>query len=90
MNATAWPAMPIARAHELLTGAGSPLEMETKVIRGVETRVWKNAPPTLKAGFLLGRTFGDRDFLVHEDERVTFEGFARATLTLAHRFIVTG
>jgi long-chain acyl-CoA synthetase len=86
----AWPAMSIARAHELLTAPGSPLEMETVVIRGVETRVWKNAPPTLKAGFLLGRSFGDREFLIHEDERVTFEGFARATLTLAHRFIEDG
>ncbi len=47
--APAWPAMSIAQAHALLTAPGSPFEMEEVIIRGVPTRVWKNAPPTLRA-----------------------------------------
>ncbi len=78
-----WPAMSIAQAHGLLTAPGSPLEMEERAIRGVTTRTWKNAPPTLRAVLEAGRAFGDRVFLVHEDERVTFEAFFRAVATLA-------
>jgi long-chain acyl-CoA synthetase len=85
-----WPAMSIAQAHALLTGPGSPFEMETLVIRGIETRVWKNAPPSLRAVAQAGRAFGDRIFLVHEDERVTFEAFFRAVATLAHALQAEG
>ncbi len=86
----AWPAMSVAEAHRLLTAPGQPFEMETIPIRGVATRVWKNAPPTLQEVFLQGRTFGPRTFLVYESDRATFEGFARATLTLAQALIAEG
>lgn len=78
-----WPAMSIAEAHALLTAPGAPFEMETVIIRGRPTRTWKNAPPTLQHVFALGRTHGERIFLVHEGERVSFEAFARASITLA-------
>ena len=64
--------------------------METLSIRGIDTRVWKNAPPTLRHVFLNGRAFADREFLVCEDDRATYEAFARATLTLAHRLQADG
>ena len=86
----AWPAMSIAAAHALLTAPGAPFEMETLPIRGIPTRTWKHAPPTLRDVFLAGRAHGDRIFLVHEDERVSFEGFARATLALAARMTADG
>lgn len=78
-----WPAMDIATANALLTAPGAPFEMERVDIRGRPTRSWKNAPPTLQHCFALGRAHGSRIFLVHEDERVTFEAFARAALRLA-------
>ena len=78
-----WPAMTIAQASALLTAPGAPFEMETVAIRGRPTRTWKNAPPTLQHCFALGRAHGDRIFLVHEGERVSFEAFARATIRLA-------
>ena len=65
-----------------LTAPGSPFEMEERAIRGVRTRVWKNAPPTLRDVFLLGRAYGERKFLVY-DERATYEAFARAALAIA-------
>ena len=86
----AWPAMTIAQAHALLTAHGSPLEMEELVIRGIPTRVWKNAPPTLRAVAEVGRAFGERIFLVHEDERVSFEAFHRAVGALARALVGQG
>jgi long-chain acyl-CoA synthetase len=78
-----WPAVSLAEAHRLLTQPGSPFEMEEVPIRGILTRVWKNAPPTNRDVFLRGRAFGDREFLVYEDDRCTYETFARATLATA-------
>ncbi|KAB7647569.1 class I adenylate-forming enzyme family protein [Polymorphobacter fuscus] len=85
-----FPAMSIAQANALLTASGSLLEMETVTIRGRPTRTWKHAPPTLRDVFLAGRAHGDKVFLVLEEERVTFEGFARAALRLAAQLIADG
>jgi long-chain acyl-CoA synthetase len=78
-----WPAMSLAEATRLLTAPGARFEMETVTIRGVPTRTWKNCPPTNREVFLAGRMFGDREFLVYEDDRCTYESFSRATLALA-------
>src|SRR5690349_8452051 len=85
-----WPALPLAHAHALLTRAGSPFEMDEVEIRGARTRVWKFAPPTLREVFLAGRIYGDRVFLVDENDRVTFEAFARATVLLANELVAKG
>ncbi|HEX3809251.1 MAG TPA: class I adenylate-forming enzyme family protein [Rhizomicrobium sp.] len=78
-----WPAMSIAEAHAKLTAPGAKFEMDEILIRGVKTRVWKNAPPTLRELFEQGRGYGDRVFTVYENERATYEGFARAALAVA-------
>ncbi len=78
-----WPAMSIAEATALLTAPGAPFEMETVAIGGHPTRTWKNAPPTLQHCFALGRVHGERIFLVNEDERISFEAFARAAIRLS-------
>jgi long-chain acyl-CoA synthetase len=49
----------------------------------VRTRVWKNAPPTLRDAFLLGRAYGERTFVVYRDESASYEAFARAALAVA-------
>ena len=85
-----WPAMSIAQAHALLTAPGSPLEMETVMIRGLPVRTWKHAPPTLAAVFATGRTHGEKIFLINEDERVSFEAFSRAVLKLAEQLVADG
>lgn len=82
-NSAPWPAMSIADAHALLTGEGSPLEMEEKEIRGVKMRVWKNAPGSLREVLEVSRGHGNLDFLVYEGERVTFEAHYRAVAKLA-------
>ncbi|MCC7346689.1 MAG: acyl--CoA ligase [Variibacter sp.] len=79
-----WPAMTLAQAHAALTAPGAPFEMEEIEVRGIPTRVWKNAPPTLRDVFVRGRAaHGPKTFLVYEDERASFEAFARAALAVA-------
>jgi long-chain acyl-CoA synthetase len=85
-----WPVMTIAQAHAQLTAPGARFEMEELPIRGIMTRTWKHAPPTLRDVFLNGRTFPQREFLVYEDDRATFEGFARATIALARQLQADG
>lgn len=85
-----WPVMSIERAHALMTAPGSPFEIEERDVRGVRLRVWKNAPATMREVFLVGRSHGAATFLVYEDERASFEGFARATLVLAERLVADG
>ncbi len=85
-----WPAMSIAQAHAIITAPGSPAEMEELVIRGVKTRVWKNAPPSLRAVVQAGRAFGEAIFLVHEDERVSFDAFHRAVSVFANELTAQG
>ena len=83
MSGTTWPVMSLADAHARMCAAGTAFEMEEREVRGVRMRVWKNGPKTLRDVFITGRAHGDRTFLVHDDERISFEAFARATLTLA-------
>lgn len=79
----AWPRMSLDDVREILCAPGQRFEMETIDIRGVPTRVWKNAPPTLAALIRLSRGHGAREFTVYEDERVTYEANYRAVATLA-------
>ena len=44
-----WPARSRAECKAILTAPGMRFEMEEVDIRGVPTRVWKNAPPNLRA-----------------------------------------
>ena len=85
-----WPAMSIAQAHALLTAPGTKFEMETIDIRGVPTRVWKQAPPTLRFLIEASRAHGDRLFTIYEDERVGYEATYRAVATLAVRLAAMG
>jgi long-chain acyl-CoA synthetase len=78
-----FPTMSLAEAHALLTRRGSPFEMEERDIRGVRTRVWKNAPPTMRDLFRLARSHGNKTFVVYRDERVSYDEFARAALAIA-------
>ncbi|WP_185984380.1 class I adenylate-forming enzyme family protein [Aureimonas mangrovi] len=85
-----WPAISLNEAHRRLTAPGSEFGMDEIRIDGRPVRIWKNAPATLRAVFEAGRGFGEKDFIVHEGERVSFEGFARATLHLANAFVDAG
>jgi long-chain acyl-CoA synthetase len=85
-----WPAMTIAQAHALLTQPGTPLEIEEKVIGGIPTKTWKNAPKSLREVVEASRAHGEKVFLVYEDERVTFEAFYRAVSAFARELQAQG
>jgi long-chain acyl-CoA synthetase len=78
-----WPAMSIADAHARLTATGQRFEMETVTVAGVEIRSWKNQPATVLELFAIARGYKDRLFMSFEDDRVTYDAFARAALKLA-------
>jgi long-chain acyl-CoA synthetase len=74
----------IAEIHAKLTAPGEILEMTEVTIRGVPTRVWKNAPTSLSAVVTASRRHGAADFMVYEDDRWSFERHFLATAHLAN------
>ena len=78
-----WPALSLQEAHARLTTPGAAFEIADAQVRGVTMRVWKHAPATAAEAFARACAHGDREFLVYQDERVRYEGFARAALRVA-------
>ncbi len=78
-----WPRMSLEQADALLTAPGSRLELDEAVIRGIPTRIWKNAPPNLPFLVRLSRGHGDRAATILEDERIPYEAQYRAIVALA-------
>jgi len=70
-----------------LTAPGQLFEMEEVEAGGHRIRAWKHAPATFRDMLELTRLHGDKDFLVYEDERITFEEHYRLAATLAHRLV---
>ncbi len=85
-----WPVLSLADVREELCAPGMPFEMETVTIRGVPTRVWKNALPDLRAVLAAARSHGAADVLVSGEERVSFDAFHRATAALAAALAARG
>src|SRR3982750_1082678 len=79
----AWPRMTIAAVNAALTAPGARFEMETVTIRGLPTRVWKNAPPSLPMLARFSRMHGGRLISIFEEERVSFEASFRASAAIA-------
>jgi long-chain acyl-CoA synthetase len=73
----------IEEATRAITAPGQMFEMEEVEIRGVPTRVWKNCPANLAVVLELSRGHGDKDYLVYEDERTTYEENFRIAATIA-------
>jgi len=66
-----------------LTAEGQLLEIVEGEVDGVPMRLWKNAPPSLRSVFEMSRAHGDKEFIVYEDDRWTFERHHRAVCALA-------
>jgi long-chain acyl-CoA synthetase len=79
--------MTIAEVHALLTAPGSPFEVDEADVRGVRLRVWKAAPPSLRAVIESSRERGEELFLVYEDERISFARHFAMVATLARRMV---
>ena len=55
-----------------LTGSGAPFEIRDATVDGRPLKVFSRTPPSLRAVFANARNFGDKTFLVYEDERLGF------------------
>lgn len=74
-----WPVISIAQANAAIAASDSPLKLGDAVVGGVSMKIYANAPPTIRAILELAEPqFGARDYLVYEDERVTYAAFTRA------------
>jgi long-chain acyl-CoA synthetase len=90
MNDKSWPTISLDEAHARLTAPGQPFETTTVTVRGRPMTVWKHVPTTAADLFAKARTFGPREFLVLDGERVTYDAFCRAVAVLAADFHTRG
>ncbi|TRO97329.1 acyl--CoA ligase [Glycocaulis profundi] len=85
-----WPAMTLGQVESALTAPGQPFEIETVTISGVPTKTWKHAPASLRDLARHARSHGGRDFMVLDDERVSYEAWFRAAAALARELRAMG
>lgn len=77
------PALPLKEAHARLTAPDMPFETMSVAIRGIPVTVWKHVPATALAAFEKARAHGAREFLIYDNQRVTYDAFIRASTVLA-------
>lgn len=70
-----------------LTAAGSPWETQRESINGVEYTIYPQAPKSLKALLDAGRAHGDNEFLIYEQDRLTFNDFFAQADALAYQLV---
>ena len=70
---------------EQLTAVDAQWEMTQKKIEGVDYRLYKSAPANMVELINAGRAHGDKEFLIYEDERITFDEYFRQVDALAHQ-----
>ncbi len=90
MGAREWPALTAQAAQEQLCAPGALFEFTVQQINGAPVRVWKNGPQILPDLLEAAKAHGDRDFMVLNDERVSFDAFRRATAHLAEALLARG
>lgn len=80
-----WPAVSLDETYRILTAPGAPFEMETIRVAGRPIRAYKKAHRDLRAIFEASKAWGDRTFIVFENERLSFREHYRAASALAWR-----
>ena len=59
-------------AWDELTAPGAAFEIAPILVRGQTLRSFKNAPPSIREVWLSTLPFADREYLVYQDERLTY------------------
>ncbi len=75
---------------EELISPGEQFEIKVQDIRGVPTRTYAHAPGSLRDVFLASAPFADQDYLVYNDERLTYGQVHQQVANLAALFISHG
>ncbi|KLO12121.1 acetyl-CoA synthetase-like protein [Schizopora paradoxa] len=83
---TTWrPTMSVKEADRIMTSPGKMHELEEAVIGGNKMRVYKHLPRNLRDFWLnMSTTWANRDYVVFEHDRVTFEQMSRWASHFAH------
>ncbi|MCA3746822.1 MAG: acyl--CoA ligase [Phenylobacterium sp.] len=74
----------LKKAWDELTAPGAPFEIVVQEVRGAPMRVYKNAPPNVRAVWLSTAAFADRTYLVYEDDRITYGEAHRLVASIAN------
>lgn len=64
-----------------------PFEVTTIEVRGVPTKVFVGAPPSMRAVWEASAVHADRTYLVYDDERIDFATAHRTVAVLADRLV---
>ena len=78
------------KAWAELTAPGAPMEVIEVEVRGVPVRAFKNAPPNVRALWLSSAQFAERDYLVFQDERITYAEAHRLVASVANWLLANG
>ncbi|MBT8147051.1 MAG: acyl--CoA ligase, partial [Gammaproteobacteria bacterium] len=71
----------------LLTAPGQPFEIEEITLNGNSVKSWKNAASSLPAMLEASKAFGDRDYIVYQDERLSYAEHYRQVARLANHLV---
>jgi long-chain acyl-CoA synthetase len=82
--------MSIPEANAILTAPDGRFPMKQVVVNGQEYSVFDGLPETFAELFTATAKYASREYLVYEDERVTFDAFRRAVIALANRLVEDG
>ena len=75
------------QAWDELTAPGAQFATSTIDVRGVPIKVFESALPSMRTVWELARGYGDRDYVVYEDERFTFAEADAIIRALAARLV---
>lgn len=73
-----------------MTAPGQIFEIERATINGVEMKIFKNAPASMRQVLDMSLNHADRDFLVYESQRFSFSEHYRIVATLSQHLIDDG
>jgi long-chain acyl-CoA synthetase len=73
-----------------LTAPGAPFEIAEIEVRGATLRSFKNAPANVRAIWLSTVAFAERDYLVYEDERITYAQAHVQVASIANWLVAQG
>ena len=73
-----------------LIAPGSPFEITEVEVRGTRIKAYAAAPANLRQVWIASQQFADRDYLVYEDERITYAEAHRQVASIANWFVDHG
>ncbi len=74
----------LKEAWSQLTAPGAPFEIKETEVRGVTIREYASAPPSLRDMWLMSAAHGDNDYLVYNDERISYTEAHRQVAQIAN------